>query len=309
MFQASRGAGALPDGGTVGPPVRTGAPGFLAYGGAVDRNAELAQFLRSRRERVSPEQAGVPPRNGRRRVPGLRREEVAALAGVSVDYYVRMERGRRLNVSETVLDALARALRLDTTEHAHLFDLAQPARSRRRRPARPQQVRAGLHQLLSTLEHTPALVLGRRLDVLASNRMARALLTDFDALPHRERNMVRFLFRDESSRSLYLHWDTVASELVDELSAHDEDFRRWWADHDVHQRTHGTKHFHHPLVGEFRLGYESLAPPDDPDQRLVVYTAESGSAAERALGLLDTWSHPHTADSRQDSRTSSTAER
>ncbi len=271
----------------------------------------------------------MPPRNGRRRVPGLRREEVAALAGVSVDYYVRMERGRRLNVSETVLDALARALRLDTTEHAHLFDLAQPARSRRRRPARPQQVRAGLHQLLSTLEHTPALVLGRRLDVLASNRMARALLTDFDALPHRERNMVRFLFRDESSRSLYLHWDTVASELVaslrrdagrrpddpqlaelvDELSAHDEDFRRWWADHDVHQRTHGTKHFHHPLVGEFRLGYESLAPPDDPDQRLVVYTAESGSAAERALGLLDTWSHPHTADSRQDSRTSSTAER
>lgn len=241
-------------------------------------------------------------------MPGLRREEVAALAGVSVDYYVRMERGRRLNVSEAVLDALARALRLDATEHAHLFDLAQPTRSRRRRPARPQQVRAGLHQLLATLDHTPALVLGRRLDVLASNRMARALLTDFDALPHRERNMVRFLFRDEASRSLYRHWDTVASELVaslrrdagrhpddprlaelvDELSAHDGNFRRWWADHDVHQRTHGTKHFRHPLAGEFRLGYESLVPPDDPDQRLVVYTAESGSAAERALDLLDT---------------------
>lgn len=241
-------------------------------------------------------------------MPGLRREEVAALAGISVDYYVRMERGRRLNVSEAVLDALARALRLDATEHAHLFDLAQPARSRGRRPARPQQVRAGLHQLLATLEHTPALVLGRRLDVLASNRMARALLTDFDALPHRERNMVRFLFRDEASRSLYRHWDTVASELVaslrrdagrhpddprlaelvDELSAHDGNFRRWWADHDVHQRTHGTKHFRHPLAGEFRLGYESLVPPDDPDQRLVVYTAESGSAAERALALLDT---------------------
>lgn len=136
-------------------------------------------------------------------MPGLRREEVAALAGISVDYYVRLERGRRLNVSEGVLDALARALRLEVTERAHLFDLAQPSRGRRRStPVRPQRVRPGVHQLLASLQHRPAMVLGRRLDVLASNRMARALLTDFNAVPHRERNMVRFMFCDEAARSL-----------------------------------------------------------------------------------------------------------
>ena len=277
----------------------------------MDRNTGLAEFLRSRRERLSPEQAGVTPQgSGSRRVPGLRREEVAALAGVSVDYYVRMERGHRLNVSHAVLDTLARALRLDATERAYLFAVAQPSQNRRRRtPPRPQRVRPGLYQVLTTLEHTPALVLGRRLDVLASNRMARALLTDFTTLPHKDQNMVRFLFCDQAARELYRHWDTVASEivaslrleagrhpddpqltdLVGELCVHDEDFRRWWADHNVHQRTHGTKHFHHPLVGELSLQYESLTLPADPDQRLIIYTAEPDSPAHEALRLLDSW--------------------
>ena len=280
----------------------------------MDRNTGLAEFLRSRRERLSPEQAGVVHQGSRsRRVPGLRREEVAALAGVSVDYYVRMERGHRLNVSEAVLDSLARALRLDATERSYMFALAQPAQRRHRRPpSRPQRVRPGLHQVLSTLKHTPALVLGRRLDVLASNRMARALLTDFTALPHKDQNMVRFLFCDQAARDLYIHWATVASEivaslrleagrhpddpqltdLVGDLCVHDEDFRRWWADHDVHQRTHGTKHIHHPLVGELSLQYESLTLPADPDQRLVLYTAQPESPAHDALRLLDSSTQP-----------------
>ena len=274
----------------------------------MDRNTALGEFLRSRRARLTPRQAGLPDESGgNRRVPGLRREEIAHLAGVSVDYYVRMERGRRLNVSETVLDALSRALRLDPVERAHLFQLAKPATGRPRRAStRPQPVRPGLRGLLRTLDHTPALVLGRRLDVLASNGMARALLTDFDALPHRERNLVRFMFRDETARSLYVHWDTHArdlvaslrrdagrhphdpllAELVGELSVADEDFRCWWADQDVHRHTHGTKHFHHPVAGPLTLDYESLTLPADPDQRLSVYTAEAGSGSEEALQLL-----------------------
>ncbi|MFD0416665.1 helix-turn-helix transcriptional regulator [Streptomyces sp. NPDC127108] len=161
----------------------------------MDRNTALGEFLRSRRARITPHQAGLSDDGASRRVPGLRREEVAQLAGVSVDYYVRLERGRRLNVSETVLDAISRALRLDSVERTHLFQLAKPAAGKPRRTAtRPQPVRPGLRDLLRILDHTPALVLGRRLDVLASNQMARALLTDFEVLPHREWNLVRFMF-------------------------------------------------------------------------------------------------------------------
>lgn len=286
----------------------------------MDRNTALGEFLRSRRARTTPRQAGLSDDGGSRRVPGLRREEVARLAGVSVDYYVRLERGRRLNVSETVLDAISRALRLDPVERAHLLQLAKPAAGRPRRTAtRPQPVRPGLRDLLRILEDTPALVLGRRLDVLASNQMARALLTDFDALPHRERNLVRFMFCDETARSLYTHWDTHAqdivaslrrdagrhpddpllAELVGELSIRDEDFRRWWADQNVHRHTHGTKHFHHPTVGPLTLNYESLTLPADPDQRLSVYTAEAGSSSEEALRLLAAWiRQPETSHER-----------
>lgn len=280
---------------------------FEVYCGDMDRNADLGEFLRSRRALITPRQAGLPLNGGARRVPGLRREEVARLASVSVDYYVHLERGRRLNVSDNVLDALARALCLDPAERSHLFQLAKPTRScTHRLPARPQQVRPGLRDLLRVLEHTPAMVLGRRLDVLASNRMSRALLTDFDILPHRKRNMVRFIFCEEAARSLYIDWGTIApeivaslrldagryphdqqlAELVSELSIADEDFRRWWADHNVHQRTHGTKRFHHPLVGQLTLNYESLILPADPDQRLIIYAAEVNTRSEETLRLL-----------------------
>lgn len=269
-------------------------------------NTDLREFLRSRRARITPRQVGLPPQPGARRVPGLRREEVARLAGISVDYYVRLERGRRgPNVSEAVLDAIARALRLNDLERTHLFTLAKPTRSRpRTRP--PQQVRPGLRLLLDSLTDVPALILGRRLDVLAANHLARALYTDFEALPPRSRNMVRLIFLDEQVRSRYADWTGAArgvvsslhlyagrhphdpdlTELVSELSLRDQDFRRWWADHDVFERTHGVKHFHHPLVGELILGYEAFTPADDPEQTLGISTAQPGSPSQERLKLL-----------------------
>jgi transcriptional regulator with XRE-family HTH domain len=272
-------------------------------------NTELRDFLRSRRARITPAEAGLPPLPGARRVPGLRREEVAMLAGVSVDYYVRLERGRNLNVSESVLDAVARALRLDETERTHLFALARPTRGRRRPLPPQQQARAGLRRVVDNWPDTPAMLLGRRMDVLAANRIARALYVDFDALPRRDRNMARFLFLDETSRSLYADWETDAratvaalhldagrypddprlAELVGELSVRDKDFRRWWADHDVLRRSFGTKSYHHPVVGDLTLAFEAFTPTGEPDLTLGLYTVEPGSPSEQALRLLASW--------------------
>lgn len=274
----------------------------------VGRNTELREFLRSRRARITPEQAGLMPHPGARRVPGLRREEVAQLAGVSVDYYVRLERGRGVNASAAVLDAIARALRLDDAERDHLFDLARPVRAPRR-PMPPQRVRPGLRRLLDVMTGAPAMIVGHRTDVLAANSLARALYTDFDALPYRERNMARYLFLDGSARELYADWaasarGTVAAlrlyagrhphdprlaGLVGELSVQDADFRRWWAEHDVLRRTAGRKRFHHPVVGDLTLDYEALTPTADPDLVLGVYTAEPDSPSDHALRLLAAW--------------------
>ncbi|MFJ8141749.1 helix-turn-helix domain-containing protein [Streptomyces sp. NPDC096013] len=276
---------------------------------AQEPNSDLRDFLRSRRAKITPEEAGLAPLPGTRRVPGLRREEVARLAGVSVDYYVRLERGRHLNVSASVLDAIARALRLTDLERAHLFRIARPSRTRAR-PLPPQRVRPGLRLLLDSLTEVPALVYGRRMDVLAANGLARALYTDFEALPVRDRNMARLAFLDDTFRSLYADWEGAArgivaslrlyagrhphdpalAELVGELSVQDADFRHWWADHDVFERTHGTKHFHHPVVGDLVLGYEAFAPTDDPEQTLGVSTAEPGSPSAERLQLLASWS-------------------
>lgn len=272
-------------------------------------NTDLREFLRSRRARVSPEEVGLPTRPGARRVPGLRREEVAQLAGMSVDYYVRLERGRNVNASESILDAVARALRLNPTERSHLFALARPSR-KRPRPMAPQRVRPGLLQVVETMTDIPVIVLGRRLDLLASNQLARAFYTDFTALPARERNMVRFIFLDEAARGLYVDWEGAArgvvaslhlyagqnphdpqlAELIGDLSLRDPDFRRWWADHDVFDREHGTKDYHHPVVGDLTLHYEALIPTGDPDQRLGLHTAEPGSPSDQALRLLASWS-------------------
>jgi len=289
--------------------------------------AQLGEFLRSRRARLRPEDTGLPA-NGRRRVPGLRREELALLAGVSVDYYVRLEQGRAEHPSESVLDAIARALRLDETEVAHLHTLARPGPVRRRR-RRPARVRPELLRLVERLDGVPALVLGPRMDVLAWNSLGAALVVDFAALPPRERNMPRLMFLDEETRRLYPDWETVAretvaflrltagrsredaelAELVGELSLASRDFARWWADHDVREKTHGRKRFAHPAVGELILDYETLVLPDEPEQALVTYTAGAGSRSETGLRLLASLAAepaaqtPSTPRSRSHSRT------
>lgn len=267
---------------------------------------ELGEFLRSRRDRLRPDDVGLSGR-GRRRVPGLRREEIASLAGVSTDYYVRLEQGRNITASGDVLDALARALRLDEAEREHLHHLAKP-RPARRRPPRPQRVRPEVRRLMDGLA-TPAFVLGRRLDVLATNRMARALLADFDAMPAGERNHARWVFLDPRARDLYVDWETVARDnvavlrmeagerpgdemlaaLVGELSVKSPEFARWWAHHDVLVRGYGPKRFRHPIVGELEIHYEAVRLTDD-DQTLFLYCVERGSPSERALMLLDSWS-------------------
>ena len=271
-------------------------------------NDELKDFLRSRRARLDPPTAGASESASVRRVPGLRREEVARLAGVGVDYYSRLEQGRAVHASAEVLDAVASALELDETERAYLTQIASASRrSRRRPPIRVQRVRPQVRRLLETLgPSVPAFVFGRRMDVLAMNRLAASLLTDFEALPPRERNMLRFTFLYEQTPELYADWDKVAhilrldagrhpddplvAELVGELAVKSAEFRSWWAEHDVTERSHGTKRYHHPLVGDLTFDYECLSVPGDPDQTLCVYTTESGSASETALQLLANWS-------------------
>lgn len=283
----------------------------------MEQNAELGDFLRARRARLSPQEAGLSPGGGIRRVPGLRREEVAYLAGVSTDYYTRLEQGRHPNVSETVLHAVARSLRLDGDERAHLFDLARTrtARSRSARPERVQRVRPDARQMLDILGGvSPAFIANHRQDVLAANQLARALITDWDTLPHRERNFARYVLLDPAARTLYRNWDEVAqtvvanlrlaagrhpddallNELIGEAVVKVPEFSAWWDSHRVAQCVPGTQHFHHPVVGDLTLHHEPLSFPADPDQTMCLYTAEPGSPSAQALALLASWSAPDT---------------
>lgn len=277
-----------------------------------ETNRELADFLRRARAQVDPSRAGLPPDGRVRRVPGLRREEVALLAGVSTDYYARLEQGRPINPSPAVVAALGRALGLDAAGKAHLQDLigvtTVPA-SARRRAHGVQRVRPGIYQLIDALEGEPVLVLGRRTDILAANRMARALFADFDQLPRRERNYARWMFLDDRARALFVDWedqaraaveslrlevgrdadDPATAALVEELREHSPEFNQWWEQHRVHLRTHGFKRLHHPLVGDLTVEFETLTLPGDADTTLFVYTAEPGSASKRALDLLASW--------------------
>ena len=265
---------------------------------------DLTEFLRSRRARIKPEHVGLST-SGIRRVPGLRREELAALAGVSVDYYVRLEQGRDVRPSAGVLDAIARALQLDDAERDHLHRLVHSRVSGRREPPR-ERVRPGVKRLLDALGATPAFVLGRRMDVLAWNALAAALFCDFEAIPAHARNMVRLVFLDEDAQELYPELEQVADEtvsylrlaagkhpddselsaLVGELSVKSGRFRELWARHDVREKSHGRKLLSHPLVGEVELAYETLSLPDDADQVLIAYTAEPGSASQAGLEML-----------------------
>jgi transcriptional regulator with XRE-family HTH domain len=268
----------------------------------VEPDNRIGQFLRARRELVQPEDVGIES-YGRRRVPGLRREELAMLAGVSVDYYVRLEQGRERHPSEQVLEALARALQLDDTAARHLQELARPPTRRRRPSARPQRVRPGVERLMDSWTHSPAFVMGRCMDVLAANSLADAL----HGRSIRGINLVRSILLEPGAQDFYADWDDVArdtvatlralagtdlddprlTELVGELSLKSEEFRRLWARHDVREKTSGTKRFVHPVVGELSLGYESFAIGGAPGQILVVYHAEPGGRDERALKLLE----------------------
>ncbi|MFI9360716.1 helix-turn-helix transcriptional regulator [Kitasatospora sp. NPDC053057] len=279
----------------------------------MDRTKEIAGFLRSRRARVTPEEAGLPSDGRVRRVPGLRRDEVARLAGVSTEYYTRLEQGRALNPSREVVDAITRALRLDDTEREHLTDLLHSGtQAPRRAPARAQRVRPGLHLMLETLDHVPAFILGRRTDVLASNRLAREVLTDFDALPATRRNLARYYLLDPRARERVGDWERIAAEtvailrleagryphdrrladLVGELTIQSPEFTGWWNDHRVLRRTHGAKHYHHPLVGDLHFSYESFQVPGDAEQTLCVYNVEPGSETAQSLRVLASWTAP-----------------
>ncbi|MFK4144156.1 helix-turn-helix domain-containing protein [Streptomyces sp. NPDC004065] len=277
-------------------------------GAGLDRRAELSEFLRTRRARLRPEDVGLTHYGRQRRVPGLRREELAQLAGVSVAYYTRLEQGNGRNVSAEILDSIARALRLSDAEHAHLLHLVRP-KHKKKQAVRTQQVRSSLRQLLDTMDGVPAYVVGRRAEVLAWNRMAAAVFGDWSRMPAQERNWARMVFLDTASQDLFVDWEQKAidvvsalrleagcypddprlSALVGELSVKSEDFRRLWATHDVKERTHGLKRLRHPLVGELELLYESFRLAGDADQSLVVYHAEPGSPSAEALRLLASW--------------------
>ncbi|MER5554069.1 helix-turn-helix transcriptional regulator [Streptomyces sp. NPDC002793] len=285
-------------------------------------NRELADFLKRSRAQCDPGQAGLPPDGRVRRVAGLRREEVAGLAGVSVDYYARLEQGRSINPSPAVVEAIGQALGLDAASLAHLKDLVGVTVTRL--PSRTpsvQRLRPGLHQLLDSLDSSvPALILGRQSAVLGSNRMARALFADFDAMPAVERNYTRWLFLDQDARDLFIDWDVQAraavenlrleavresdrqatEALVTELRKRSDDFDHWWRQHRVHQRTHGAKRLRHPLVGELTVEYETLSLPGDSETTLFLYTAEPRSASAQALSLLASWTlaGPSTAPMR-----------
>ncbi|MCF2527742.1 helix-turn-helix transcriptional regulator [Yinghuangia soli] len=275
----------------------------------MDHRAELGEFLRSRRARLRPEDTGLRTYGERRRVPGLRREELAQLAGVSADYYVRFEQGRTGNVSAEIVDAIAGALRLGADEHAHLRRLVQTAQSSHPAEAgapAPQVVRPGLVRLLESMPETPAFIAGRGTELLAWNQLFAALVVDVDALPARMRNKARLVFLHEETRQRFVNWQVKARDLVaylrmdlgrhpndpgfraliDDLSEQSAEFRQLWAEQEVKEKTHGAYHLRHPELGEFTLAYESLRLPDDPDQTLVTYTAAAGSPSEAALRIL-----------------------
>jgi transcriptional regulator with XRE-family HTH domain len=277
----------------------------------VDSRNEIREFLATRRARITPQQAGLAT-YGRRRVPGLRREEVAMLAGVSTDYYARLERGNLTGVSDSVLEALGRALRLDEAERAHLRDLARAANTTahtRRRPAPKQQIRPVVQRILDGMTAMPAIVLNGRLDLLAANRLGVALYSPAYAEPSRPVNLARFCFLNPHAAGLYPHWDDAAdttvamlrieagrnpydrdlSDLIGELSTRSETFRNRLAAHNVVLHRAGAKQFHHPVVGDLSLAYEVMELSANAGLTLTAYSPEPNSPSEDGLALLASW--------------------
>lgn len=277
-----------------------------------DARGELGEFLRTRRAKITPRQAELPNYGGRRRVPGLRREEVALLAGISIEYYTRIERGSVRGVSDDVLDALARALQLDDVEGAHLIDLVHTANARprgtRRTPAR-DQVRPTVQRLLDSMTSVAAFVRNARLDILSANHLGYALNSPAFLDPARPANLARFVFLNRRSSEFYCDWDRIADDavgslraeaarhpddkaltrLIGELATGSDQFRVRWGGHDVRYYRSGTQPFHHPIAGDLTLDYDALEIPADPRQTIVAYSAPPGSAARTALNQLASW--------------------
>lgn len=293
----------------------------------MNSRTEIRDFLASRRARITPEQAGLLPGGGRRRVPGLRREEVAVLAGVSTDWYIRLEKGHIAGVSEDVLEAVARALQLDEAERAHLFDLARAAKPTRAPGRRFKvQVRPRVQWLLDSMSSSAVIALNGRMDILATNSLGRALYSPVFDDPRRPANIARFQFLDPRARDFHPDWDGAANttvailrteagrdphdkdlrELVGELSTLSEEFRTRWAAHNVRIHRTGIKTFHHPAVGTLDLVYHSTTLPTEghEDLAMTAYTAEPGTPSEDALKLLASWG----ATSAQPPQTDVTAE-
>ncbi|MFJ9031039.1 helix-turn-helix transcriptional regulator [Streptomyces sp. NPDC102274] len=282
----------------------------------MDTNDELRDFLRARRARLKPEEAGLTPadklldQSRSRRVPGLRREEIAQLAGVSVDYYARLEQGRARHVSEPILVAIADVLRLNTTERAYFFALAtQHARpAAHAGPSTVPRLRPAIHRMLEEF-NSPALVLGRGLQILAMNRLARSFLFDMDTVPARDRNLAKWIFLAPEARRRYVDWesnaadmaavlraeagaspdDRLVSDLVGELAVKSHEFRRMWAEHHVSACLNGVMRIRHPDVGVIEVEYEALQVHGDQDQKLILYAAPEDSPSAEALSLLASW--------------------
>ncbi|WP_326761636.1 helix-turn-helix transcriptional regulator [Streptomyces phaeochromogenes] len=278
----------------------------------MDFGRDVQRFLTEMRARLTPEEAGVTVFGGERRVPGLRREEVAQLAGVSTAYYTRMERGNLRGVSESVLRSLARTLRMDDAEAQHLFDLARAAsegaRTRRAKP-RPARLPQRAAQLIDTMSDVPTVALGGLGDVLAGNALGRALFPHLFPDNGQPLNHTRYLFLDERARDFYVDWerdahhvvsalrliagrdrsDPALMALVGELATHSHEFRTWWAGHTVNVHSAGTKAIRHPVVGELTVAYETLTLGSAPDVRIVTYLADPGSTSADALAMLRSW--------------------
>jgi transcriptional regulator with XRE-family HTH domain len=283
----------------------------------MDTAQDIREFMATRRARITPEQAGLPDFGARRRrVAGLRREEVAMLAGVSTEYYVRLERGNAKGVSEAVLEGISRALQLDEAERAHLHDLVRAAndgaRPHRRR-SRPPRVRPGVQQLLDAMTDVPAIVQNGRGDIVAANRLGAAFYSEMYVQPQRPVNFGRFVFLDPRSRLFYPEWDAAArqtvallrsaagrdpydralSDLIGELSMGSEAFRTLWASHDVRLHHFGAKRVRHPIVGDLELAFEALQVTSDEGLSIITYTAPPDSPSRDALQLLANWAATH----------------
>ncbi len=290
----------------------------------MDTRNEIREFLISRRAKITPDQAGLPAYGTNRRVKGLRREEVAMLAGISAEYYIRLERGNTTGVSEDVLDGISRALQLDDAERAHLFDLVRAAktsqapRSGRHRPGQ-ERIRPTVQRTLDTIT-APAYVRNGRLDLLAANTVGRALYAQVFDDSTDTPNMARFIFLNPSAPGFFDQWDNIAndavailraeagrdpydrrlSDLIGELSTRSSEFGVRWAAHNVKFHRTGAKALHHPIVGDLTLDYEALDLPGDTGQRILVYSAEPDSPSAHALDLLASWASTPTAATHAD---------